>query len=193
MANIAASNVPVQIESVETGNPTSESLFASMGAAINFCLFNTMPVGTVIDSMLTLAAFQSQTGTNWILADGSNVAGSAYQTLTSNTNVPDLRGIFTRGKNNGRSDGYQNPDGDLALGTLQSQQFGAHNHPLWTGSGNGSDYAITLRFGGGFGPNVGGTYSNTNDVASGNLFMSEVGGDETRPTVVTVNKFIRIN
>ena len=38
-------------------------------------------------------------------------SGSAYSTVTSQPNSPDLRGMFLRGLNAGRSDGKQDPEG----------------------------------------------------------------------------------
>jgi hypothetical protein len=70
-------------------------------------------VGDIIHSMLTEEQFILENGGGWILADGRDVTGSKYATVTGNTTVPDMRGQFLRGKNNGRLDGEENPDGDL--------------------------------------------------------------------------------
>lgn len=53
-------------------------------------------VGTVQMSMLSLVQFQAVMGTDWVLMNGQNVAGSAYNTLTGNTTVPDAQGRFIR-------------------------------------------------------------------------------------------------
>src|SRR6056300_1799560 len=51
--------------------------------------------------MLTEAQFNASLGpieaAKWCLADGRNVAGSAYAQITSQNVVPDLRGAFIRG------------------------------------------------------------------------------------------------
>lgn len=132
MSDIPASGSKVQQESVQFNNPTSEASQSAIGALANYGREILPPVGSIIASMLDEATFQGQT-TNpsperWVLADGRDVTGSAYQALTSQTNIPDLRGNFIRGKNNGRSDGKQNPDGDLGLGAYTASKFQAHNH-----------------------------------------------------------------
>ena len=77
-------------------------------------------VGDVIHSMLTEEQFIAENGAGWVLADGRDVTGSKYDTLILGGlggNIPDMRGQFLRGKNNTRSDGQENPDGDVAVGT----------------------------------------------------------------------------
>lgn len=78
------------------------------------------PVGMVVYADLTEVQFQALNGTGWILADGRNVAGSTYSTVTGNATVSDLRGVTIRSKNNGRVDGNQDPSGERALGSFQS-------------------------------------------------------------------------
>jgi len=56
-----------------------------------------VPVGTVVQSLLTEAEFTAEAGTSWVLADGRTVAGTTYATVTKRTTVPDLRGAFLRG------------------------------------------------------------------------------------------------
>ena len=71
-------------------------------------------VGDVKSSMLTEAQYQTHFGSEWVLADGRDVTGSDYHTITSNTNIPDLRGTFLRGKDNSRG---LDPDGEKSLGS----------------------------------------------------------------------------
>jgi hypothetical protein len=130
-------------------------------------------VGDMVTSMLTEAQFQSLRSADWVLADGQNVAGSTYAGLVAAT-VPDARGQFLRGKNNGRVDGKQNPDGELALGTYQADEFDSHTHDI--GGGFGASAA--------FGTLAGST---------ANATSSSTGGNETRSKNITVNVFIRIN
>ena len=149
-------------------------------------------VGVVGDSkysMLLEEAFIAQNGGGWILADGRDVSGSSYETLTGNPNVPDARGQFLRGKNNTRADGQENPDGDVALGLQQTDAMQGHSH----GIGNK-------------GSSTGGTsgYRNSGTpFTQPNQFTSSVYGDagdgtprtglETAPKNVTMNCFIKIN
>lgn len=142
-------------------------------------------IGQIVQSMMTLAQFQAQYGTGWVLADGSSAVGTAYATLTGNSTIPDARGMTLRGKNNGRADGHQNPDGDSALGTFQADQFGSHTHdptnsPLIEGAGGNG--------------HTGWVDGDTTIFSSySNSTMAVVGGNETRMKNITINHFIRVN
>lgn len=142
------------------------------------------PVGTVVTSMLTETQYRAIAGTGWILADGRSVAGSAYATLTGQSNAPDLRGVFLRGKNNGRGSGG-NAGGDLALGAYQADAFGSHAHNL-TGQVGSAAHNNGGYISGSTG-NVGGVQN-----FSG-LVTTAVGDTETRGRNVTVNHFLRID
>lgn len=155
-------------------------------------------IGTIKSSMLTLAQFQTLNGTGWVLADGSSATGSAYATLTGATIVPDLRGQVLRGKNNGRSDGQQNPDGDVALGTQQTDAYASHNHSASAAGGTGGStlpwnnagsvaFCALSSTGTSFQTNFN---SNSGPQA---LSIAVSGGNESRMKNVTVNHFIRIN
>ena len=136
-------------------------------------------VGEVKQAFLTEAQFQAQTSSDWVLADGRDATGSEYATITGNTNIPDLRGQFLRGKNNGRTDGNENPDGESDLGTFQNDEFKSHTHGIiyseegYAGGGGGGDHV---------------NYSN-----DGVVDTTSSGGDETRPKNITINYFIKIN
>lgn len=152
-------------------------------------------IGQVRQSLLSEAQFQAQNGSGWVLADGRNVAGSKYTTVTGATTVPDCRGVALRGKNNGRADGFQNPDGELALGALQDQATSSHRHRMAGGNGSG---AVTTH-GQPAAQGSAAIFSVTGlgyyDIAaSGGLaFIENTGGNETRGRNVTVNTFIKIN
>lgn len=185
MSNVPSNFIPIQQESIQFNNPTSESSLTAIGGLCNGLLSVALPVGSIVHSTLTEVQFQSQIGNpspvTWILADGRDITGSDLQLLTSQTNAPDLRGIFVRGKNNGRSDGNQNPDGELPIGTYTADGVGTHTHTVpqafYPGVGkSGSDS-----------PNV---FAANQDVQSDNA--NPVRGD-TAPKNVTVNIFIRIN
>lgn len=132
-----------------------------------------------MSAFLTEAQFQSQMGTQWILCDGRNVAGSDYAVLTGNTVVPDARGLVIRGKNNGRADGNQNPDGELAVGAFQADAFASHGHSL-TGLNSGTGAAA-------FPPGGAGATLVMPTAVNAN------GGNETRMKNLTGNHFIKIN
>ena len=135
-------------------------------------------IGDVRHSMLTLAQFQQENGSTWVLCDGSDITGSQLATLTGNATLPDARGQFLRGKNNGRSDGQENPDGDVAIGAAQLDELKSHTHAMrFYDSGTG---------GGPSGVKNDGPFADHG-------YMSSAGGNETRPKNITVNIFIKIN
>jgi hypothetical protein len=148
---------------------------------------NQLPVGAIVSSMFTLAQFQAQNGLGWVLANGANVSGSSYAAITLSSTIPDLRGMALRGKNNGRVDGNQNPDGDSALGTYQADQFGTHQHV--TNSDGVTDTNIAgYSYVANNGPN---DLSGNSGISHG--FTANSGGNESRMKNITVNHFIRIN
>ena len=184
MPNIPSSFNRSTEESVQFDNPVSEGSLSAMGGAINGLLDTLLPIGTIVDSMLTEAQFQTQLGNpspaTWVLADGRSVVGSTYNVITGFSTIPDLRGIFRRAKNNGRSDGDQNPDGDLALGTYSADKFASHRHGI---------EATFL-------PEIGGpiVHDDGSEFRVDNKdFTAFEGGNETAPKNVTINTFIRIN
>jgi hypothetical protein len=160
-------------------------------------------VGDVKQSMLTEAQFQEIHGATWTLMDGKSVTGSKYSEITGNNTLPDARGQFLRGKNNGRSDGDENPDGDLSIGAfqddataangLETNVTGQHDHdPMKIGAGNGTLNVYTQ-----------GISSTPNSVANRNYNWLKDEGDhshiisstdpETRPKNITINYFIKID
>lgn len=151
MSDLPDASAKIQTEGAQFRAPVSESLIQAVGGAINFILDKVNPVATVIMSELTEAQFQAEIPTTtqeWILSDGRSVAGSSYQTKTGNANVPDRRGIYAVGKNNGRSDGNQDPAGELALGQFSGSASGGHVHQ-WYQSSGGNIAGTSFNSGGG--------------------------------------------
>ena len=158
-------------------------------------------VGDVRYSMLTEAEFQTQNGTSWVLMDGRNVAGSRYAILKSVTNIPDHRGVTPRVKNNGRSDGNQDPAGERALGSFQDdamQQItgfvrwrdsaGAlSNWEGASGSFTGSNEGFGSPARGGLGGNIGNTNLQLNSA------LQTKTATDTRTRNLALNAFIKIN
>jgi hypothetical protein len=169
-----------------------------------------LPVGTVVYSMLEEPAFQQHVGPDekWVLADGRSVAGqnTDYELLTNTTTIPNLLGVFVRGKNHGRQDAFRNPDGDLALGQVTSHRLQRHNH----GGQTGQDSPDHVHGFGGYPFRV--SYGNNNNTANlevapngfhrategastrhAHPIVPDGNSDETAPTNVTLNPFIRID
>jgi hypothetical protein len=174
---------------------------------INSIEDNAGQVGDVVDSILDEATIQSKRGPGWVLMDGRNIEGTELAQLTGWTTLPDARGIFRRAKNNGRSDGNQNPDGEVAIGTIgidktrrprDSSLSGStnttgnhrHNHnAVWnagTGGGGGRLQNFDSSMSDPTGIAQAGNHSHTATISSG-------GDAETRPTNITVNTYIRID
>lgn len=154
-------------------NPSTEGAFRSSMHA----------VGSVLTSFFTEAQFQAELDTKWCLCDGRSVVGSDYQTITASANIPDLRGVFIRGKNNGRSDGNEDESGDRVLGTFQNDSFQEHTHAIevfHSGLDDGGAVSSNKSENGAIGPGT------VNTDAQGTP-------GETKPKNIAVNYFIKIN
>jgi len=213
MADIVGALDAMNDIEIASDAPLTEALHTKYGANVNELIKAYMPVGSIIHSLLTEAEFQAEIGsTSWVIAQGQNVSGSKYHTLTGQTNVPDCRGRFLRGKNNGVSQG--DGDGERALGSYQNSRIADHKH-----SGVAHSHAVPIKTvtsgpAGGGGPFY--TYALTPDSpagTSGNLFTSTTGNIEslvdtgspaftrtnnqtdqdTAPKNICVNIFVRIN
>ena len=156
---------------------------AKPGRAQSFLL--DMPVGTVIHSMLNPAQMNSVGGGVWVLMDGRSVEGSAYESITKQSRIPDARGLFLRAQNSGRSRSFGNPDGDMRPGATQGDQVGVHTHPISMHPGLFAFVAPGL----GVGANSGKTVAFNQISAS----VGEAGGNETRPRAMTLYVYIKIN
>jgi hypothetical protein len=138
VADVADSSQPIQQPSIQFNQAVSEASITAIAALTNYLRHIVLPLGSIVHSMLDETTFNTQClnpGTNshantWVIADGRNVAGSGYATLTGSSTIPDLRGIFLRSKNGARSTGTGNPDGDLAVGTYTADRFLSHTHTI---------------------------------------------------------------
>ena len=153
------------------------------------------PVGGYFHSHMTLAQMQAQYGPGWVLANGATVsATSAFALLLGTTTLPNALGQVLRGKNNGRADGNQNPDGDVTLGTFQGDAMQGHFHNArvrgLAGVGNGASSI----------PSPGD--NNTAAVVGGSTVLDTITdgtngtprtATESRMKNITTNIFIRIN
>jgi hypothetical protein len=115
-----------------------------------------LPIGTVVASLLPPTEFYASfSAKTWMLADGSP-APASYVTAFKTENLPDLRGVFLRGVNQGRGDAFSDPAGTArAPGSLQGDATrrpdsafivsngGAHTHVLDLEAGASRNYAAT--------------------------------------------------
>lgn len=138
--------------------------------------------GTVLPYALTAAP------AGWMICDGAVLASGDAPTLrqkliddgspygddgAGNPKLPDLRGEFIRGLDNGRG-----VDAGRALGTAQADEFKAHAHS-WLKSNTATFGTIN---------NL--TVAGEINDAGGNSTSTE-GGSETRPRNVAMNHIIK--
>jgi len=144
----------------------------------------TTGIGEIVASLLSVEQFKTTYNTNgqrWELAQGQEAPpDSRFRQFVSQT-LPDLRGVFLRGNNNGRETATGNPEGDYKVGEYRKDEVVAHTHGL-----------SQLDIGGGE------TNARSDNVrAKFNYQVQETtdsfGGLETRPRNVTVNYFIRVD
>ncbi|MCB9192819.1 MAG: hypothetical protein H6603_11060 [Flavobacteriales bacterium] len=161
-------------------------------------------VGDIIASMLSPGEFyNNHKGQRWMLCDGDVCPlNTEYRKYIDNNlpgqngRVPNLQGVFLRGKNNKRNTVLGNPDGDLELGAYQADSFKKHNH----GGGDHSHVQLykPKALKASETPNDGeglfhaGTKEGRTTKQSGEIIDAE-GSGETRPRNVTINYFIRID
>ncbi len=79
----------------------------------------TLAIGSVQQSFLTLDQFQAQMGDDWVLCDGSSVAGTKYESLGLGSIVPDCTGRFLKSNHSSRT-GAGNPSLVAELKSTQS-------------------------------------------------------------------------
>lgn len=170
---------------------------------------NDSPIGTIITSYLNWDRFQIATDNNseagpfwkseysfWSPCDGRKVPKSAFEDLTSDSNVPDLRGVFLRGLNifdayelhNGVavvSESQKDPDSNRTVGSWQADELRSHPHTtsLYGSTGGGNNFADPLKI------------ASTDNVLrfTNAKTVDAFGGLETRPKNKAVFYYIRIN
>lgn len=141
------------------------------------------PIGTVIQSILGPKEMSSLFGNKWQLADGRVVdPDSTFARSLKLSVLPDLRGVFLRGVNLDRDDGFGDPDGkDRVVGSYQADLFQAHRHAAQIPRNRGS---VQVDRGG---DGQAGRWENSTEI------LSVSGGEETRPRNVAVYFYIKVN
>ncbi len=159
-----------------------------------------LPIGTIIGSMLNPADFKTNFPGNaslWKLADSSSVSGELYESITGNSNLPDLRGVFLRGLNyDKKTDDMSMVDPDTRVaGSFQYDAFGLHSHKIAASSGNTDaqlNDANATGFAGWRNAFAGYTSGENSVNIPGKLFIEKSGGAETRPKNVAVYWYIKV-
>lgn len=188
----------MKTQEIDFKSPISESVIQKISENISYIVsfLNITAVGEVYGAMLSEAQFQAAHNngdSEWILSDGRSIAGSKLETVTGNSTVPDMRGVFLRTMNNGRDTVgfYEN----LSIGSFQKGAMRKHEHEIeFTGANNIAEFelgALTAESGGDRITPVNGGNSN-NDVR---WALDFIGGttEDNRPRNITINWFVRIN
>lgn len=137
-------------------------------------------LGDVVSSLLDEGNFLKINGRGWVLADGRPVPNTQYAKIVG-PKVPDLRGIFLRGKNYTRDKASGNADGDLPLGAFQNFEIIKHSHSTIQMVGNNEIDGVDS------------TTTHSGEHHNDAKQTGEYGGNEVRPNNVTVNYFIKVD
>jgi len=164
-----------------------------------------LPIGTIAPSMLHPGLFARAVGdpsvfdpekSKWVLADGQkDITNSQYGKLLVNTRfTPDLRGMFLRGLNEGRTDDRRDPD-ERQPGVYQSDALQEHEHETNAigFKANVPDQNSSYKWGTG---DLGFTSTGDADMIPAEVksVKGQVGvAGETRPKNVAVYFYIKIN
>lgn len=144
------------------------------------------PLGSI------MALYGTVIPSGWLLCDGSTfdqvVYPGLYSFLNNSNIVPDLRGQFLRGKNNGRSDGKQDPDGERAIGHFQLDDFKTHRHAA-IASNHDVDSSASQGFP--LGNNHISFRTSDRSGVDRTSLISNTGGTETRSKNISVNWIIK--
>ena len=172
MTDLTAIKKNIQVEETQYKSSVSESTMQKIGSSLNWVNQNSVHVlGEIKQSMLTVAQFQAEIGTTWVLCNGQTASGSDYEALTGNSNVPDFvtSQRFPRQTNS-----------DVNLGTTQTSDNLSHAHSV-SGFNGGAISGST-------------NYTSINTVSpTGSSTTNASGGSESRPHNIWVNFFIKIN
>lgn len=93
----------------------------------------TTGIGEIVASMLSVEQFKNaynKNGERWELAQGQDAPADSRYRQFVNPKLPDLRGVFLRGNNNGRETTTGNPEGDYNVGEYRKDEVIAHTHGL---------------------------------------------------------------
>ena len=177
---------------VDFRSAISEALAQKIGSSINWVNgSNGLSLGSIVWSHLDLVDFQSQYGSDWVLSDGSSIVGTDLESVTGESNSPDLIGKYIRGLDNGRG-----IDTGRVLNSSQSANMIAHWHQQYANQNITTNFTgnVTQPFVTSFYKGVGTTQiqGKNGGTALQNSFTSTDGGDAI-PKTVDMYPYIRIN
>lgn len=152
----------------------------------------TLSIGSIQQSLLTLAQFQSLNGNCWRLMDGGSLANTDLGTLTGRSILPNMvaNNAFLR---------QASTEADVT--TYQADAFQGHRHAITRpgGTTNGSQRRYVVETGYANGPSTTATAdgSDTYVRAAAPLSLTNFGtvryDAETRPKNYSFNFFIKVN
>lgn len=143
-------------------------------------------VGDYKWSHLDETTFNDEHLGQWMLCNGQTAAGTTFQSLTGQANVPDAtsQGTFLRQAKAGRG-----------LGSFENEDVKPHNHDLGRDIYSGSSSGNGMAAGGGgmivFGGGSGISYGTTN--GQGEAMIKPNSGSENRPKNIALNLFVKVN
>lgn len=173
---------------------------------------DTIPTGTVLPYVGTTAP------TGFMLCEGAEVSRTTYASLytligdtygngdgSTTFNIPDYRGEFLRGNDNGRG-----IDSGRTLGSYQSDSYASHSHSgssLTTSTSGAHVHDLTmLNSGGGYiaaltyNSTSASTYTTSNPISSAGNHTHTISGStgssgstETRPRNMSINYIIKVS
>lgn len=138
-------------------------------------------VGSVVATMLERDLFLEKNGSHWALADGGIAPSPSEYLDLIGPILPDLRGVFLRGRNYDRDPAVGNADGDVPTGTYQAFALASHTHGYVMMVGNDQIDGVDS------------TVLESGDHHNEPRQTDPTGGTEVRPNNVTVNFFVCVN
>lgn len=198
---------PAQTFTVTIASPAVFSATAhglSVGDPVRFSTTGALPTGLsasttyyVISAGFTANAFQVSTSVG---GGAVNTSGTQSGTHTlrpfyfgvgdgsTTFNVPDLRGEFIRGWDDGRS-----IDTSRVFGSAQTDDLEAHSHDVYTNDGTSTNaYGLAGGTAEGVSGNAGGTGGYATDItANSQQIIKDSGGAETRPRNIAMLAVIK--
>lgn len=161
---------PLEVAQNLADVPNKAAALATLGgASADDVVKSANPIGTII------AYWGSSAPAGYLPCAGQTVSSTIYPQLvtflggTTSATLPDLRGEFLRGWDNGRG-----VDTGRTLGSAQSWLIGSHTHGLPVDRGGSEALAFQMA-----------TSSSGNDLSAG-AESSAFGGVETRPRNISV-------
>ena len=208
----------MKVEIKETSTPDYTLLSNSKMQAVPYAryAYNGVPVGTIV----SFGSGATNVPEGWLLCDGTqydgtdskyiqlyNVIENTWGGTTTNFNVPELRGFFLRGVDNGQGVDIDAASrtaliaggntGDM-VGTYQIDKFKSHNHGIsdpghnhsYSDSYNNADVSDNANDRAIGSPSASSTTRTTSSSGSG-ISLGAEGGSDTRPKNVYVLYIIK--